>query len=97
MSLPFRAPQDCVQYYTGKSGVFKSYNFVNGRLQQSLNMAICFRQELGMKCQPHIFFGMQHQLLGYCAVNYGTDTGQTDPDNFQLNTIPAATTAAEVS
>ena len=27
----FRAPDDCLQYYTGSSGEFKSFNFANGK------------------------------------------------------------------
>jgi len=43
---PWRAPDDCLQYYTGSSGEFKSFNFANGQLLSSQAYRVCFRQEL---------------------------------------------------
>ena len=44
-----RAPDDCVQYFTGTSGAFTSFNYMANTPQvlQSLNYKICFRQEEG--------------------------------------------------
>ncbi len=49
MFSPFRAPMDCVQYFTGTSGTFMTYNYraVGGQQLQSQNYAFCFRQEEG--------------------------------------------------
>jgi len=43
---PWRAPDDCLQYYTGSSGEFRSFNFANGQLLSSQAYRACFRQEL---------------------------------------------------
>ena len=43
----FRAPDDCLQYHTGNSGGFKSFNFDNGQVLSSQNYRICIRQEIG--------------------------------------------------
>ena len=42
-----RAPADCLQYHTGTSGYFQSFNFPNGQLLSSQAYRVCFRQELG--------------------------------------------------
>ena len=42
-----RAPTDCVQYFTGKAGNVKSYNFGGGQLIQSLTYQNCIRTEAG--------------------------------------------------
>jgi len=44
---PWRAPDDCLQYHTGPTGDFSSFNFPNGQLLSSQNYRICIRQELG--------------------------------------------------
>ena len=40
---------DCVQYLTGASGTFMTYNYraVGGQQLQGQNYAFCFRQEEG--------------------------------------------------
>ena len=43
----FRAPTDFVQYFTGKSGNVKSYNFAGAQLTQSLEYTNCIRTEEG--------------------------------------------------
>merc|ERR1719350_1677813 len=43
----WKAPTDCVQYFTGKSGTVKSYNFGGGQLLQSQIYANCIRTEAG--------------------------------------------------
>ena len=43
----FRAPTDCVQYFTGASGNVKSYNFAGGQLLQSQYYQNCIRTEIG--------------------------------------------------
>ena len=47
MFLLLRAPTDCKQYFTGRSGNFKSYNFGGGVMLASQIYTMCFRQELG--------------------------------------------------
>ena len=47
MTLLSRAPTDCVQFYTGKAGNVKSYNFGGGQLIQSLTYQNCIRTEAG--------------------------------------------------
>ena len=42
-----RAPTDCIQYFTGKSGSVKSYNFGGGQLLQSQIYTNCIRTEAG--------------------------------------------------
>jgi len=44
-----RAPTDCLQYFTGVSGTFQSFNFqtATGMITSNLNYKICFRQEEG--------------------------------------------------
>ncbi len=46
-TVSFRAPQDCVQYFTGASGTFMSYNFAGGTHLISQNYQTCIRQEQG--------------------------------------------------
>jgi len=43
----WKAPTDCVQYFTGKSGSVKSYNFGGGQLLQSQIYTNCIRTEAG--------------------------------------------------
>jgi len=43
----WKAPTDCVQYYTGISGNVKSYNFAGAQILQSQNYDNCIRQEKG--------------------------------------------------
>ena len=40
--IVFRAPDDCLQYYTGTSGEFKSFNFANGR-QRSVTITFSYQ------------------------------------------------------
>eukprot|EP00094_Tigriopus_californicus_P013726 TCALIF_13282-PA protein Name:"Protein of unknown function" AED:0.22 eAED:0.30 QI:0/0.88/0.7/1/0.77/0.9/10/0/349 len=42
-----KAPADCVQYFTGVSGTFQSYNYQGGQLIDNQRYATCFRQEEG--------------------------------------------------
>merc|ERR1719445_2284648 len=43
----YKAPTDCTQYFTGKAGNVKSYNFGGGQLIQSLRYTNCIRTEEG--------------------------------------------------
>ena len=45
----FRAPTDCLQYLTGPSNSFRSYNFGNTMIR-NLQYDVCIRPEEGM-CQ----------------------------------------------
>ena len=45
--LFFRAPTDCVQYFTGTSGSVKSYNFGGGQLLRTQIYNNCIRTEAG--------------------------------------------------
>ena len=44
-----RAPDDCVQYFTGKTGTFQTYNYQAGmgQLLADQDYSTCFRQEEG--------------------------------------------------
>lgn len=44
--IPFRAPNDCYQYFTGVSGEVKSFNYADVMLDDTL-YSICVRQETG--------------------------------------------------
>jgi len=44
----WKAPTDCVQYFTGKSGNVKSYNFAGSQMLLSQTYQNCIRTELGM-------------------------------------------------
>lgn len=68
---PSRAPTDCVQYFTGVSGTFKSYNHPSSgtaQFLQSQDYFNCFRQE-----------------EGYCHMEV-RESGTTTPDPFKLGT-----------
>ncbi len=41
-----RVPADCVQYYTGNTGVVTSFNFPNGMIPNT-EYSICLRQNEG--------------------------------------------------
>jgi hypothetical protein len=45
----FRAPTDCLQFYTDISGTFQSFNFNNGNgaVIEKQNYNVCFRQAEG--------------------------------------------------
>ena len=45
--LKFRAPTDCVQYFTGTSGSVLSYNHAGGQLLHSQVYNNCIRTEKG--------------------------------------------------
>ena len=44
--LLFRAPTDCLQYYTTTSGEVKSFNFGSG-LMTNLRYDVCIRESVG--------------------------------------------------
>ena len=54
----FRAPADCLQYFTGTSGSFRSFNFqmATPQILQMQDYSICFRQEEGKATTVEIFF-----------------------------------------
>ena len=44
----YRAPEDCVQYFTGAAGNLMSYSFQTGTAQiQGIDFLNCIRQEEG--------------------------------------------------
>ena len=45
--VSFRAPSDCVQYFTGISGEVKSFNFDGGIQLRDIQYTICIRRETG--------------------------------------------------
>ena len=45
--VSFRAPTDCVQYFTGISGEVKSFNFDGGIQLRDIQYTICIRREPG--------------------------------------------------
>jgi len=69
---PWRAPDDCLQYHTGNSGGFKSFNFDNGQVLSSQNYRICIRQEIDF-CS-----------IAYSPVIVSSSS--SDPDSFELPT-----------
>jgi len=52
----FRAPADCLQYFTGLNGAFKSFNYqtTTPQVLQSQNYNICLRQEEGKPSKFHL-------------------------------------------
>lgn len=66
---PSRAPIDCMQYFTGRSGIIMSYNF-NGGHEMTANQEVtyCFRQEPGTT-----------------AIEYSVESDSSSPDYFNLN------------
>ena len=88
----FRAPVDCVQYYTGIEGYVQSYGFGSGQLLSSQNYNACIRQEVGYcgiewhassRTTPDSF-GLLHAA--------GTGQGESDIDACQASfiNIPSA-------
>ena len=72
----FRAPSDCLQYFTGKTGTVYSYNFAGA---QVLRMFF-------WKCKIYVFAqflsGMDYTNCirtekGYCAIEWKEKTGAT--------------------
>jgi hypothetical protein len=43
----WKAPADCLQYLTGRSNSFQSFNFQGGAMISNLQYDICIRQEAG--------------------------------------------------
>merc|ERR1712106_147116 len=43
----WKAPTDCVQYFTGSTGTIQSYNFAGGQLLQGMYYTNCIRTESG--------------------------------------------------
>merc|ERR1711970_285540 len=43
----WKAPTDCVQYFTGSTGTIQSYNFAGGQLLQGMYYTNCVRTEAG--------------------------------------------------
>merc|ERR1719445_738416 len=43
----WKAPTDCVQYFTGSTGTIQSYNFAGGQLLQGMYYTNCIRTEAG--------------------------------------------------
>jgi hypothetical protein len=59
---------DCVQYFTGASGTFTTYNYraVGGQQLQGQNYAFCFRQEEGkikLSCRIEVLIGLWNQKI----------------------------------
>merc|ERR1712141_488831 len=72
---PNRAPDGCLQYYTGNVNTVRSFNFGDGTgdcsggcLTQTQDYMVCFRTENGM-----------------CGIDY-TPTARTSGDSFELGT-----------
>ena len=45
-NVNYKAPTDCVKYFTGTTGVATTYNF--GHMLQSQDFSTCVRQEIGI-------------------------------------------------
>ena len=73
----FRAPNDCLQYLTGKTNRFKSFNgnSAKGMIQTQM-YTVCIRRE-----------------CGYCSMDVSESfvTTTTDPDPFDLHPTTADT------
>ena len=102
--LLFRAPTDCLQYYTTTSGEVKSFNFGNG-LMTNLRYDVCIRESVGKNnniLQKYFDFSLLTQIffikwqtiyiLGYCS--FEVHQTSSSPDGFYLGT---SSTAAAVS
>ena len=61
----WKAPEDCVQYFTGSSGSVQSYNFQGGQLLTQQQYTNCIRTERGY-CgrSPHLSPLNNLSLLG---------------------------------
>jgi len=69
---PSKAPSDCLQYFTGASGNFKSFNYgTTGALIDNLLYLVCIRREAGM--------------CSFTVRQARSATGAT-PDAFQVGT-----------
>ena len=87
--LAFRAPADCVQYFTGASGSFQSYNFQGGTLLEGQNYAVCVRQEKSQHCalnkRP---FQLRFRVVlfkGFCSISYSqSSSSSSSMDTFGL-------------
>ena len=99
--LLFRAPTDCLQYYTTTSGEIKSFNFGSG-LMTNLRYDVCIRESVGKNYNifqkyfdfyTDIFFKWQTIcILGYCS--FEVHQTASSPDGFYLGT---SSTASAVS
>merc|ERR1712212_651092 len=46
-NVPWKAPADCVQYFTGASNTIQSYGFAGGKLPNGMMYTNCIRTEIG--------------------------------------------------
>ncbi len=74
--LVSRAPTDCLQYFTGSTGTFQSYNYQSGSasnaMLQSQTYTICIRKELGKHVFSIIVTEEENvmKILRYCIIMY---------------------------
>ena len=68
----FRAPDDCLQYYTGSTGEFKSFNFANGEKYKGFSflLVICYHVILAAQLSHILFFsnGEKAKILSLLLV-----------------------------
>jgi len=70
-SSSWKAPTDCVQYFTGSTGTIQSYNFAGGQLLNSMYYNNCIRTEEG-------FCKIQYkESTGQTPDTFGMETGKT--------------------
>jgi len=73
---PSRAPEGCLQFFTGIGGQFTSFNFLDGVnpiLIRNLLYSVCIRAE-----------------KGFCSLNVAQTRNAMTPDSFLLQPVPAA-------
>ena len=94
----FRAPTDCVQYYTGVEGYVQSYGFGSGQLLSSQNYNACIRQEVGycgIEWHPSTrttpdSFGLLHTAANAAGQGENTATGAVTSCQSSFINIPSA-------
>ena len=82
----WKAPEDCVQYFTGASGSVQSYNFQGGQLLTQQQYTNCVRTEKGY-CgkSSHLSPLTILLLLGILW----KESSSTSPDPFQMSANPS--------
>jgi len=81
----WKAPTDCVQYFTGSSGTIQSYNFAGGQLLNSMYYNNCIRTEEGFcKIQYKESTGQTPDTFGMVT---GATTGEASSDGCPTSHI----------
>ena len=68
-NVPFRAPVDCVQYFTGTSNTVNSYGWAGGQLLEKMDYRTCVRYQLG-HLSPSLEI-TDTDIISYAVNSYG--------------------------